>query len=212
MVGVNKASSLSTSWGTHSLTCLERSKSPFYIYSGNTLFEQYFTEDMGASMSTLGVFIIQIYIFLKNLWTAWRKISQTAPTKRLSCWWHLAWSIVGEIFPTACATEGHKLQEFSSQLHFPVHFLMYFCGRIHNGTQDTGRLQRHLLYVQLHFVQRPTSARKIDLYVIIQKFSPFTLIRNRVFTGRTLLDLLEVERGRNTVRVRNWWSLSQQYY
>lgn len=118
MVGVNKASSLSTSWGTHSLTCWERSKSPFYIYSGNTLFEQYFTEDMGASMSTLGVFIIQIYIFLNNLWTAWRKISQTAPTKRLSCWWHLAWSIVGEIFPTACATEGHKLQEFSSQLHF----------------------------------------------------------------------------------------------
>lgn len=162
-------------------------------------------------MSTLGVFIIQIYIFLKNLWTAWRKISQTAPTKRLSCWWHLAWSIVGEIFPTACATEGRKLQEFSSQLNFPVHFLMYFCGRIHNGTQDTGRLQRHLLYVRLHFIQRPTSARKIDLQVI-QKFSPFTLIRNRVCTGKTVLDLLEVERERNTVRVDNWWSLSQQYY
>jgi len=57
--------------GEHIPLCAEKEANPLFIFiSGKTLFEQYFTEDMGASLSTLGVFIIQIYIFLKNLWTA----------------------------------------------------------------------------------------------------------------------------------------------
>lgn len=131
MVGVKKASSLSTSWGTHSLRAFR------------TVFNR---GDWGISVFYWCISKIQIYIFLKIPRTGWRKISQAAPTKHSSCWWYLAWSVVSEIFPTACATEGCKFQVFSSQLYFPVHFLMYFCGRIHNGTQGTGRLKRHLLY------------------------------------------------------------------
>lgn len=163
MVGVNKASSLSTSWGTHSLRAEKEANSLLIFISGKTFRTVFHRGHGGISVYSWCISKIRIYIFLKNPPTAWRKISRAAPTKRLSCWWHLAWSIVGEIFPTACATEGRKLQVFSSQLYFPVHFLMYFCGRIHNGTQDTGRLQRHLLCVQLHFVRNPTSVRKMDL-------------------------------------------------
>lgn len=63
MVGVNEASSLSTSWGTHSLRAEKEANSLLIFISGKTLFEQYFTEDMGASLSTLGVFLRYRFIF-----------------------------------------------------------------------------------------------------------------------------------------------------